>query len=103
MAAALVYRPTIIKTVCSQFKLKRIQGGWYKLCEASGVRSKQGSKEARKQGSKEARKQGKVISAERYFERPLFYQTDHIAELLIFTHLDGLYPFHYRLCDLKKP
>ena len=58
MAAALVYRPTIIKTVYSQFKLKRIQGGWYKLCEASGVRSKQGSKEARKQGSKEARKQG---------------------------------------------
>ena len=54
MAAALVYRPTIIKTVYSQFKLKRIQGNWYKLCEASGVRSKQGSK----QGSKEARKQG---------------------------------------------
>ena len=78
MAAALVYRLTIIKTVYSQFKLKRIQGGWYKLCEASGVHSTQ-----------EARKQGKVISAERYFERPLFYQTDHIAELLIFTHLYG--------------
>ena len=46
MAAALVYRPTIIKTVYSQFKLKRIQGSWYKLCEASGVRStQQASKE----------------------------------------------------------
>lgn len=46
MAAALVYRLTIIKTVYSQFKLKRIQGGWYKLCEASGVRStQQGRKE----------------------------------------------------------
>ena len=45
MAAALVYRPTIIKTVYSQFKLKRIQGNWYKFCEASGVRSKEGSKE----------------------------------------------------------
>ena len=63
MATAPVYRLTIIKTVYSQLKLKRIQGGWYKLCEASGVRStqqasKQASKQARKQGSKEARKQG---------------------------------------------
>ena len=61
MAAALVYRPTIIKTVYSQFKLKRIQGNWYKLCEASGVRSKQGSKEARKQGSKEKLSQQNAI------------------------------------------
>ena len=61
MAAALVYRPTIIKTVYSQFKLKRIQGSWYKLCEASGVRSKQGSKEARKQGSKEKLSQQNAI------------------------------------------
>ena len=46
MAAALVYRLTIIKTVYSQFKLKKIQGGWYKLCEASGVSStQQASKE----------------------------------------------------------
>ena len=92
MAAAPVYRPTIIKTVYSQLKLKRIQGGWDKFCKASGVRStqqgskearKQGSKEARKhgsmeawkhgsmeawkQGSKEARKQGRIISSERYF------------------------------------
>ena len=62
MAAALVYRLTIIKTVYSQFKLKKIQGGWYKLCEASGVSSTQ-----------QASKEGKVISAERYFERLLFY------------------------------
>ena len=46
MAAAPVYRPTIIKTVYSQLKLKRIQGGWDKFCKASGVRStQQGSKE----------------------------------------------------------
>ena len=45
MAAAVVYQLTIIKTVYSQFKLKKIQGGWYKLCEASGVRSKEARKE----------------------------------------------------------
>ena len=58
MAAALVYRLTIIKTVYSQFKLKKIQGGWYKLCEASGVSSTQ---QARKEGRKEKLSQQNAI------------------------------------------
>ena len=59
MAAALVYRPTIIKTVCSQFKLKRIQGGWYKLCEASGVRSTQ---QGRTEGRKKLSQQNAILN-----------------------------------------